>query len=39
VTRVPKAGAVPVPDGVQYERVLLLKVAALEARVKELEAR
>jgi hypothetical protein len=27
------------PDGVQYERVLLLKIAALEARVAELERR
>lgn len=35
--RVLKDGAQLVPDGVMYERVLLLQIAALKARIEELE--
>lgn len=37
--RVPKAGAVKVPEGAQYERIAVLQIAALKRRVEELESR
>jgi hypothetical protein len=39
IIRTLKDGAVKVPDGVQYERVLLAKIEDLEQRVEELENR
>ena len=36
--RVPKPGARQKPDGVQYDRVLLLQIAALQQRIETLES-